>query len=144
MTSKLVSFKRCSDSEWAAPTFIIPEINGTLRLVSDFRKLDEQLKRKPYPITKMSCLSHVGRQTTVNAQQKVRNVLSGLAIRRRTITFRCSKINHNHITFKPFKGTCRYCLAGPEIVYAMLMPLSTRMAMAMAMTQIRQQIHAQV
>jgi hypothetical protein len=41
--------KRCSDSEWAAPTFIIPEKNGTVRFISDFRRLNEELKRKPYP-----------------------------------------------------------------------------------------------
>jgi hypothetical protein len=45
--------KRCS-SEWAAPTFIIPKKNGTVRLISDFRKLNEQLKRKPYHIPKIA------------------------------------------------------------------------------------------
>jgi hypothetical protein len=44
--------KRCSDSEWEAPKFIIPKKNGTVRFMSDFRKLNEQLKRKPYPIPK--------------------------------------------------------------------------------------------
>jgi hypothetical protein len=41
--------KRCSDSEWAAPSFIIPKKNGTVRFISDFRRLNEELKRKPYP-----------------------------------------------------------------------------------------------
>jgi hypothetical protein len=44
--------KRCSDSEWSAPTFIIPNKNGTVRFISDFRRLNEELKRKPYPIPK--------------------------------------------------------------------------------------------
>jgi hypothetical protein len=42
---KLGVLKRCSDSEWAAPTFIIPKKNGTVRFISDLRKLDEILKR---------------------------------------------------------------------------------------------------
>jgi hypothetical protein len=44
--------KRCSDSEWAAHTFIISKKNGTVRFISDFRKLNEMLKRKHYPIPK--------------------------------------------------------------------------------------------
>jgi hypothetical protein len=51
-TSKTKSFKRCIDSEWDAPTFIIPIKNGTVRFISDFRKRNEMLKRKPYPIPK--------------------------------------------------------------------------------------------
>jgi hypothetical protein len=49
---KLGVLKRYSDSEWAAPTLIIPKKNGTVRFISDFRKLNEMLKRKPYPIPK--------------------------------------------------------------------------------------------
>jgi hypothetical protein len=51
---KLGVFKRCSDSEWAAPTFIIPNKNVTVRFISDFRKLNEMLKRMPYPIPKIA------------------------------------------------------------------------------------------
>ena len=39
-----------SDSEWAAPTFIIPKKEGTVRFVTDFRQLNRALKRKPFPI----------------------------------------------------------------------------------------------
>ena len=39
-----------SDTEWAAPTFIIPKKEGTVRLVTDFRQLNKALKRKPFPI----------------------------------------------------------------------------------------------
>jgi hypothetical protein len=46
--------KRCSDYEWAAPTFIIPKKNGTVRFISDFRRLNKELKRKPYPIPKIA------------------------------------------------------------------------------------------
>jgi hypothetical protein len=33
---------------------IIPKKNGTVTLISDFRKLNEQLKRKPYSIPKIA------------------------------------------------------------------------------------------
>jgi hypothetical protein len=46
--------KRCSDSEWPAPTFIIPKKNGTVRFISELRRLNEELKRKPYPNTKIA------------------------------------------------------------------------------------------
>jgi hypothetical protein len=40
-------------SEWASPTFAIPQKNGTIRVVSDFRKLNSLLKRHPFPIPKI-------------------------------------------------------------------------------------------
>jgi hypothetical protein len=43
-----------SNSEWAAPTFVIPKKNGAVRFISDFRKLNETLKRMPYPIPKIA------------------------------------------------------------------------------------------
>jgi hypothetical protein len=46
--------KRCSDSEWAAPTFIIPKKNGTVKFISDIRRLNLELRRKPYPIPKIA------------------------------------------------------------------------------------------
>jgi hypothetical protein len=51
---KLGVLKRCSDSEWTATTLIIPKKNGTVIFISDFRKLNQMLKRKPYPITKIA------------------------------------------------------------------------------------------
>jgi hypothetical protein len=51
---KLGVLRRCNESEWAAPTFIIPKHNNTVRFISDFRKLNAQLKRKPYPIPKIA------------------------------------------------------------------------------------------
>jgi hypothetical protein len=46
--------KRCLDSEWAATTFIIPRKNGPVRFISDFGRLNLELKRKPYPIPKIA------------------------------------------------------------------------------------------
>jgi hypothetical protein len=38
----------------AGPTFIIPKKNGTVRFISDLRRLNEELKRKPHPIPKIA------------------------------------------------------------------------------------------
>ncbi|MGH7954545.1 MAG: hypothetical protein ACREOZ_01140, partial [Gloeomargaritales cyanobacterium] len=38
----------CAGSEWASQCFIIPKKNGTVRFITDFRRLNENLKRKPY------------------------------------------------------------------------------------------------
>ena len=48
--------KRVNNSEWAAPTFIIPKKNGTVRFISDFRELNKRIKRKPFPIPKIQDL----------------------------------------------------------------------------------------
>ncbi len=53
---KLGVLKRVNRSEWAAPTFIIPKKDGTVRFISDFRELNKIIKRKPYPIPKISDL----------------------------------------------------------------------------------------
>ena len=50
---KLGVLEECQESEWAAPTFIIPKKNHTVRFISDFRELNEALKCKPYPIPKI-------------------------------------------------------------------------------------------
>jgi hypothetical protein len=37
-------------SEWAAPSFIQPKKNGTVRFLTDFRELNKRLVRKPFPL----------------------------------------------------------------------------------------------
>jgi len=40
-------------AEWAAPTFIIPKKNNTVRIITNFRGLNKCLKQKPYPMPKI-------------------------------------------------------------------------------------------
>jgi hypothetical protein len=47
-------FNRRSDSEWAAPTFIQDKKTGDMRILTDFRRLDAQIKREPFPLPKIS------------------------------------------------------------------------------------------
>ena len=48
--------KNASCSQWDSSTFIIPEQNGTVYMVLDFRKLNANLIRKPHPIPKNSII----------------------------------------------------------------------------------------
>jgi hypothetical protein len=41
-------------SKWALPCLIIPKKDYTVRTISDFRELNKQIVRKPYPIPKIS------------------------------------------------------------------------------------------
>ena len=45
--------RQVNQSEWAAPTFIIPKKDGSVRFISDFRELNKRIKRKPFPIPKI-------------------------------------------------------------------------------------------
>jgi len=42
------------ESEWGSPTFIIPKKQGTVRFISDFRRLNAKIKRKPYPLPRIA------------------------------------------------------------------------------------------
>jgi hypothetical protein len=43
-------------SQWALPTFIIPKKDSTVLTISDFRKLNKRIVRKPYPIPQISMI----------------------------------------------------------------------------------------
>ena len=51
---KLGVLERVQESEWGSPTFIIPKKNNTVRFTSDFRRLNTKIKRKPYPLPRIS------------------------------------------------------------------------------------------
>lgn len=42
--------KKINNSEWQAPSSIIPKKDGTVRFITDFRKLNTRIKRKPFPL----------------------------------------------------------------------------------------------
>jgi hypothetical protein len=46
--------KKQPTSEWASPSFIQPKKNGTVRFLTDFRKVNELLVRMPFPLPKIS------------------------------------------------------------------------------------------
>lgn len=41
------------DSPWGSPTMVLRKPDGGLRIVTDFRKVNEMLRRKPYPMPKI-------------------------------------------------------------------------------------------
>jgi len=53
---QLKVLKKVNHSEWAAPAFIIPKKDGSVRFISDFRELNKRIKRKPFPIPKIQDL----------------------------------------------------------------------------------------
>ena len=53
-------------SKWAAPSFIIPKKDHTVRTISDFRELNKRIVQKPYSILKISttCWSNTPRYSS--------------------------------------------------------------------------------
>jgi hypothetical protein len=43
-------------SEWAAPTFIQVKKTGDVRILTDFRRINAQIKRKQFPLPNISYL----------------------------------------------------------------------------------------
>ena len=50
---KLGVLEKVQQSEWGSPTFIIPKKDNKIRFISDFRRLNAKLKRKPYPLPRI-------------------------------------------------------------------------------------------
>jgi hypothetical protein len=51
---KLGVLVKVQQSEWGTPTFIIPKKDNKVRFISDFRRLNQKIKRKPYPLPRIS------------------------------------------------------------------------------------------
>jgi hypothetical protein len=47
-------FNRSSDSEWTAPTFIQAKKTGDVHILTDARRLNAQIRRKPFPLPTIS------------------------------------------------------------------------------------------
>ena len=50
---KVGVLRKVNRSKWEAPSFIIPKKDGTVRFISDFRELNNRIRRKPYPMPKI-------------------------------------------------------------------------------------------
>ena len=46
--------RKINDSEWAAPVFTKQKSDGSLRSLADLRELNKRIKRKPFPLPKIS------------------------------------------------------------------------------------------
>jgi len=53
---KIDILEKVSRSEWAGPTFIIPNKDMTIHFISDFRELNKRIMCNPYPIPKIQDL----------------------------------------------------------------------------------------
>ena len=51
---KIGVLERVQESEWGTPVFIIPKKEGTVRFITDYRKVNGQIVRKPYPIPRIA------------------------------------------------------------------------------------------
>ena len=50
---KIGILKKINHSQWAAPCFVIPKKDKTIRFISDFRELNKRIKRTPFPLPKI-------------------------------------------------------------------------------------------
>ena len=53
---KIGVLKKINHSQWAAPCFVIPKKDQTIRFISDFRELNKRIKRTPFPLPKIQDL----------------------------------------------------------------------------------------
>ena len=89
-------------SEWAAPAFIIPKKDGRVRFVTDFRRLNKQIKRSPYPLPHIKDMllkvSHFSYATALDLVMGYYNItLSDDAKKICTITTPFGKYEYNRL-----------------------------------------------
>ena len=51
---KIGVLERVQESEWGTPVFIIPKKEGTVRFLTNYRKVNRQIVRKPFPILRIA------------------------------------------------------------------------------------------
>ena len=57
-------FTKIGDSKWDFPSFIIPKKDGCVQWLSDFRRLNELIVRKPFPLPRIQDILHQRRSYT--------------------------------------------------------------------------------
>ena len=102
---KLGVLTKRNRSEWAAPSFIIPKKDRRVRFVSDFRKLNRQLKHAPYPLPHIKDiiykLSNFSYATTLDLIMGYYNItLMDAAKQLCTITTPFGKYEYNRLLSK--------------------------------------------
>ncbi len=89
-------------SKWALPSFIIPKKDHRVRMISDFRELNKQIVRKPYPSPKISTtlqeLEGFTYATTLDLNMGYYTIrLDPTAIEMRTIIFPWGKYSYQRL-----------------------------------------------
>ena len=51
---KIGVLERVQESEWGTPVFIIPKKEGTVCFLTNYRKVNGQIVRKPFPIPRIA------------------------------------------------------------------------------------------
>ena len=73
---KIGVLKRITESEWAAPSFGVPKKGDEIRVVSDFRGLNERLVRKPHPLPRIEdTMSSIGGIRICNMSRSEHGIL---------------------------------------------------------------------
>ena len=53
---KLGVLRKCSNSDWASPSFAMPKKNQMIRFLTDLRQVNKRIKRKPFPLPNINDL----------------------------------------------------------------------------------------